>query len=711
VPSEADRRESTLRPRARLVHTIGSELISSDRVALTELVKNGYDADAGNVLVRFEAPLTKGGGALWVIDDGEGMSEDVIRNAWLEPAHSHRRRNELSSRLSRVVLGEKGIGRFAAARLSDTFELFSRRGQTEVSLRLRWADFADESKYLDEVRIRWDVGAPKVVTPGGLAGKIWARAGLGTLSRHGTALRMSGLRAEWSSQAVSDLRTELSRLIAPKPAGTKDEPFQIHLDVPDELKEFRGLIEVPAALRRPRYLLTAKVDADGLATLTFKINRQDPKSLAKNLAVQLRQAPRCGPFTFEMRVWDRDRDAMSELADRLSTSSADIRRALDESAGVSVYRDGFRVFPYGERGNDWLGLDRRRIQNPTLRLSNNQVIGFVHITRKANPALQDQTNREGLMEGHALDDLRHLILSAITTVEGERFRVRPREPKSGGAGLFDDLQLDEIQAHIRKRHANDKALAELIDQTQDRIRHGVDRVREVLSRYRRLASLGALIDLVVHEGRQPVTAIVNEADLGTRDLSRDMVKPERLKSRFALIADQANLLATVFRKIEPLGGRRRGRPVEVLVEDIIRDAFAVVMAEAQQSKIKIDLPKTKTPITADPAEIQEVMLNLAMNSLYWLREVPAERRRIQVRVERPKTGELRIVFSDSGPGVPSDVRDRIFEPYFSARPDGFGLGLTLAGEIVSDYYDGTLELVEPSMLGGATFHVTLKKRV
>jgi C4-dicarboxylate-specific signal transduction histidine kinase len=113
----------------------------------------------------------------------------------------------------------------------------------------------------------------------------------------------------------------------------------------------------------------------------------------------------------------------------------------------------------------------------------------------------------------------------------------------------------------------------------------------------------------------------------------------------------------------------------------------------------------------DQAEIQEVIINLLQNSLYWLRRVPKDGRQIAVRVRRKDPDQVEILFSDSGPGVEPEFRERIFDPYFSTKPDGVGLGLTIAGEIVSEYYAGELELLEGGPLPGAAFHITLCRRV
>src|SRR5206468_2812584 len=110
----------------------------------------------------------------------------------------------------------------------------------------------------------------------------------------------------------------------------------------------------------------------------------------------------CGHLDLELRVWDRDE--LGNVVQKTHSTIHDIRRDLDAVAGINIYRDGFRVLPYGEPQDDWLRLDLRRVQNPTLRLSNNQIYGVVHISADANPQLRDQSNREGLDENQALQD-------------------------------------------------------------------------------------------------------------------------------------------------------------------------------------------------------------------------------------------------------------------------------------------------------------------
>ena len=712
-----------LRPRARILRTFGDELISSETVAVIELVKNAYDADATRVSIRFQGPLEIGQGRIEVMDNGHGMALETIQTTWMEPATLARKRQPRSEQRRRRVLGEKGIGRFAASRLADRLEVVTRRAgmDSEVRISFDWNQFDDEQKYLDQVQAIWEEVQPAEICRGGTIQALWRegeKPGAGDLS-HGTILRMVGLRAAWGADQFATLRTGMSRLISPffgQDRVTHNDEFQIRLELPAPFEHLSGTVEPPEALKRPHYTLEGSVDATGRYDLTLRLRGRDGQERITGQSVfPDEHIPQCGPFRIELRVWDRDQASMSELAQEYGSTIADVRRDLDAAAGINVYRDGFRVLPYGEPRNDWLRLDLRRVQNPTLRLSNNQIVGYALISADDNPLLRDQSNREGLIEGLALDDLRALVTVALAKLEEHRYAVRPRREKPASGGLFTDFDLASLRELVRRRHPDDVELLALVGEKEQDLERRVEEVQEVLARYRRLATLGQLIDTVLHDGRAPLSKISNETILGLRDIARARAGSDglvrQLNQRLGTINTQSDVLATVFRKIEPFGGRKRGRPVEIRLEQVIADAFSVLDTEIAEVGAQVDLPGTDTQVTADQAEIQEVIINLLQNSLYWLRQVPKDSRQIAVQVHRKDLEQVEVVFSDSGPGVEPEFRDRIFDPYFSTKPDGVGLGLTIAGEIVSEYYSGQLELLDGGPLPGATFRITLRRRV
>lgn len=723
MTSSDSRGTAALRPRARLLRSFGDELISSESVAVTELVKNSYDADAGDVLLRFVGALTPGKGCIELIDNGHGMSPETMTTAFLEPATPFRRDRMRSQGLGRRVLGEKGIGRFAVSRLADRLVVSTRepRSSVESTLALDWTDFDDDSKYLDEIPIHWSSSSPPVeFCRGGTFDQLLrvSQKRRHPTYYHGTILRMEGLRHHWKPDDFKTLRNSLSRLISPF-AKAIPETFRIHLEFPDGFQEFSGAISPPGFLSQPHYQVSGRVDADGSYSAEVSIQGSvKPCEVTGHVGSQPATLLRCGAFNIELRVWDRDRDSLAPLVRERGGTLTNLRRELDDFAGISIYRDGFRVLPYGEPRNDWLRLDLRRVQAPALRLSNNQIMGFITISADENPDLKDQSNREGLIENEALGHLEDAILTILGEVETRRFAHRRRtsgEDDSPRGGLFSGFDLDDLRQEVRNRAPGNSELHAIVDRRAQDIRSRVGDIQEVLARYQRLATLGQLVDTILHDGRAPLARIRAEVLEGRRVLRRRDATgawTDSIGEALRVISTQADTLALLFRKIEPFGGRRRGRPREIPLERVIGDAVDLLQTEIERHSVKIEMPETETLVRADPPELQSVIYNLVSNSVYWLATQPSDRDRlVEINVNRISRSEVEVLVSDNGPGIDPAFRDQIFEPYFSTKPRGTGLGLTHAGEIVTDYYDGQLELVAPHLGKGATFRVTLRRRV
>lgn len=235
-----------LRPRARLLRTLGEELISNEVVAVIELVKNAYDADATRVMIRFVGPLEPGKGCIEVIDNGHGMELKTVQTVWMEPATpSKRGKLRRTEKFKRRYLGEKGIGRFASSRLADELEVVSRPdgAAKEVYAVFDWRQFDDEKKYLDEILILWEERQPVEIKAGGTIELLW-KSEKKMLPAHklgyGTILRMAGLKQKWEMKQFEDLRRGLARLISPKAA--KEEDFEIELDLPQEFSQFSSKV-------------------------------------------------------------------------------------------------------------------------------------------------------------------------------------------------------------------------------------------------------------------------------------------------------------------------------------------------------------------------------------------------------------------------------------------------------------------------------------
>lgn len=746
--SDPNPNSNFFRPRARIMRTLGSELISSESVALLELVKNSFDADATKVLIRFIEPLDQGTGIIEIIDNGHGMSIKTIQTAWMEPATDNKRKNKKSEILNRIMLGEKGIGRFACSRLTQELELITKRESDnfENYALFDWGQFDNEELYLDEIKVLTEERKPIEICSGGSIDELYKNEIVTTfkseIHNHGTILRMNKLNKTWSKSEFQDLQRDLSRLISP---FSQFSDFQIRLELPMQFSEFSKEVTSPEIIKYPHYSIKGEVTGEGNYKFKLRVyasglvkdlsglflwndNKKDTdmellmlsSQQADNLLKSMSKDEftskkiQTGPFEIEVRIWDRD--DLGNIIQKTNSVIKDVRRDLDAVAGINIYRDGFRVLPYGEPKDDWLRLDIRRVQKPTFHLSNNQIVGFVSISSDNNPLLKDQSNREGLDENHALEDLRQIMVLLLNQVELIRYPLRKRNAQKPTfkpvQGLFNALSLERIREQIATKYPKDSETQQLLTETQQILNNQVDEIQIVIGRYQRLATLGTLIDVILHDGRHPLASIIKQAILGQEEIENNKFEnlTQTLQKRFVKIEEQSNILDSTFDKIEPFSGRRRGQPSQLYIEQVIKNAIEVYRYEIKKMGIEISLPQSETLVRIDQAEIQQIILNLLQNSLYWLGFVEKKERKIVIKINRLNEDQIELIFADSGPGVSPEYKDMIFDPYFSTKPNGAGLGLAIIGEIVTDIYNGTLELLDSDILKGAVFRIILNKR-
>lgn len=699
---------SILRPRARIIKTIGEELISNDIVAIIELVKNSYDANASVIEINFQGRvdelkegkkikkvLIKKESSITISDDGLGMNLETVKSAWMEPATINKKNTKRSIDKKRRYTGEKGIGRFASAKLASSLRMVTRPiDDNEIVVDFNWSDFSDDTKYLDQIKCSWEVREPAEI------------------KNSGTILKLLELNSDWDEEKLRALRIALSRLVNPVSPITD---FLMDIQLPKEMEDLSGLVTAPESLNKPDYYIKGSVDKYGKPDLKYfsKKAKKEETLIVKDSDFSLREPIRksvVGPFKFEFRAWDREDKSLEKIAVETGSTIQNIKRDLNELGGISIYRDNFRVLPYGEQKNDWLRLDLRRVNNPTMRLSNNQIVGYVSVSLDENPDLKDQSNREGIVESQAFTDLKEIIKNILNQIEQKRYEERPREadqPKRQ-QGLFHNFSITPIAQFIHSRLPNDKEANVIVAKTETTIQEGIKKIQEVLSRYRRLSTLGLLIDVVLHDGNNFLATIDSETHLLSKELLKKDLDINQVKDHIKNINEGRKVLAQLFKRIEPFGGRKRGKPKDVIIEDAIANVFTLYKNELTKLNISYSTPTSQNEVRIDDGELQIIFVNLIQNSMYWLETATGERR-IEVLIEK-SDDELLVIFSDSGPGIKEEHQQIIFDPYFSTRPDGVGLGLTIVGELVTEY-DGDFTLVDNGPLDGATFKITFRKKI
>jgi len=376
-----------------LKNIIGRDLITDDNVAVFELVKNAYDARATHVSIEFSEDK------IIIEDNGKGMSEGDIKDKWLFLAYSAKKegtedvedktedyRDKIQ--LKRYYAGAKGIGRFSCDRLGNKLNLTTRKEGSELSERIKvnWKEFEqDASKEFIEIKVKHDTL---------LEENLFAEK-----SKHGTRLVITDLNEVWSRDKKKGLKKSLAKLINPfdsenaKYAENATQTFSIsikdELEAEADLKaeedydkingEVKNFIFEKLELKTSH--ITATIDEEGKGitiklvdrgTLIYKIRKTNTTPL-KNIIFHLFFLNQAAKTNFTRTVGTRPIDFGS----------------------IYVYKNGFRIAPYGDPGNDSFKIDSRHGQNVGRTAGLRDVVGRIEIFGDEKNHFQETTSRDG----------------------------------------------------------------------------------------------------------------------------------------------------------------------------------------------------------------------------------------------------------------------------------------------------------------------------
>lgn len=687
------------RPRARLLQLLGDQLIGTPRLAVFELVKNAYDADAENVIVTLDG-LDGSNPTITIIDDGEGMTLKTIRDIWLVPAHEHRavQRQKLErTKLNRLPLGEKGVGRFAVHKLGDQIELVTRaKGQPECVVKIDWAALISKP-FLSDAKVSVSTRPAQV-----FKGKTT-----------GTRIVVSELRERsWSRGEVRRLLRQITSISSP--FSTRSDTFNAILEVPEHPVWVTGIPDVSSLLNRaPWYFSFSFIDGKFDWKYTFRGIPQiklesrtlesisqalqivderdfDPmgtnqglKQRAKKVVADAEMTAGIGPIKGEFYVFDRDREVLSRLGD-----SSLVQSYLDENGGVRVYRDGIRVYNYGEPGDDWLGLDLRRVNTPTRNISRNIIVGAVDLSLEKSAALIEKTNREGFVENGAYTRLRQLVLGALSVLEVERKQDKENIRLITGTGKDPDVDRIKKPLEELRRAAAANRVADQLEPYIRKIESDYDDMRETMLRAG-LSGLGLAI-------------VFHEIEHGVRVLHESIEAGQEVTT----VRNQARELVRVLDGFSEL--LRKGDRREYTLEQLIRRVRDINRVRFRSHNVRLVAPNlevesSKTNAIFAFGLVLGALNNLLDNAFYWLRvrwpeaDTKPSPRAIYIGISNDFPDGPAVVIADTGTGF-QDEPERLIRPFFSRRPEGMGLGLYYAN-LVMELSGGRLVFAEGGDVG------------
>ncbi|MEK4780280.1 sensor histidine kinase [Bacillus sp. FSL L8-0199] len=701
-----------LKPAARMITTIGKDLIKDIPASIVELVKNSYDADAENVEIIFskylegEEPRI----SITIRDDGHGMDLDTMTKAWLVPATPNKL-NRKSKHKSRLLQGRKGIGRYAAAILGNYLQMETIHNNDKTIVYVNWDDF-EELEYLEDVRV--EVESIPVDEPNGTVIKIIGDTEYFNL---------------WNEKELKKLVKELRKLLSPFQEDLARDTFKIEMKVIDfienstEFNNYSTIIEPLPIIDMYNYRLYGKIDNQGMAYLNYENNSlevmQEEEIDPFYIDLGYEGGNYCGEIDIDFRVFDLDTANLSSLQQKLiktvdlSFTQREVAKEVKEMAGVGIYRGGFRIRPHGDKGFDWLNLDGRRVQNPSLRIGVDQIIGYISIQPEEFSKLEEKSARDGLKENLYFEGLKTQSIEVLKILENKRFAFRRSTDHSKQKTIYQKMEslfdftefqhtvtktieskFDEVAQGKNKKEVEEeffKVFNKSINAIKKEKAKEYEEIKQIIALYQGQATLGNITTTILHEGRKHTSWFSNSVPRVV-----EWLKEYRLEKTNELLDDSINrleradketqALIELFDKLDPLTTAKKETVKKINLSEIIDYMEGIFKGSLNDYNIKIikEFEDNKIVWNGFEQDYRRVFANLFENSIYWLkRDTKNVNRYIKVLAEY-SDNNLIIDIIDNGPGIKKEHIENniIFTPGFSAKESGTGLGLAISGESI-----------------------------
>lgn len=769
--------------KARVLLELGAELISSDAVALYELVKNGIDAGSDKIEIEIQVVLQpsayrqlvhhwfnpktpwdkdafleaveealegQADGTLQeefldrmgkardrdhaatllakaffdfnyvaVRDQGCGMTTKDLKSCYLTigtPMRLHERQKTLAdphADSDRLPLGEKGIGRLAAMRIGHHVVVRTGFNGEKVwnQLTLDWRPLFNDPD-LDASALRFSPKATDDAKPSRTTG---------------TTIVIRDLQSDWTDKKIEELgRTEFAKLRDPFEGDYANQFLQVkwqgklRQDIlkfsSSKLKEadakctisFRsGTGDTTDRERGPLLKVSTEYRTFNKAeSVTHEgahlrncvsyppTGKRRPKAQDKLAGSDevINALETLGDFDAEFHWFNRGR-FMREQSHLWETGLKQFVRAW--SGGLLVYRDGYRVYPYGSPEDDWLDLDRKALSSGAYKLNRAQIVGYLRISSAKNPRLQDQTNREGFRDCPEREALKRLLRQAIvsdckTFLESVDRSSKPADEETIRK-ITKRIDTNQKSAVVSLRQLSSRVPAEsetvnkVIAQLQE-VEEAWGRAKEALiahegeiEQYVHLAGVGLMVEVIAHELSRATQSMLEL--LGKKSLATN---PGQLKALEA----QIKTLSKRIRILDELS--IPGRQIRAIhdLSDLVALVADLYAAKAERHGVTIKIKPVgqgKLKHKVERGQILQILDNLLNNAFYWLarRLDRSKPPRIDIEIDADDR-EIRI--TDNGPGIPVSTGVKVFDAFYTTKPagEGRGLGLHIARRLAEE---------------------------
>lgn len=676
---------TSFRANAHLLKLLGDQLIGDDRLAVFELVKNSYDADA--TIVDVELNLEVENPSLIVWDrDGHGMNKDIILDKWMEIGTESKRNSNWvkSPKFKRLPLGEKGVGRLAVHKLGTIMHMNTKcAGFPEVKVSINWPQVIADATYIEDTKVTIEeLPEPEYFKNGAT----------------GTRIEIEDLNKKtWMRGDLRNLKRLLTSITSP---FKTDSDFEVRLSIPGREKDIHDILDATDVINNALWKYEFEINREGFFSYKYTFT---PPALYSSLIEEKKsgvlerlelfpptkeeQLARSSSSREKFLLESEDLTDIGEIKGCFYVFSLEreilnalgayqsIRQYLEDNTGVRIYRDGIRVFNYGEKYDDWLGLNAKRVNNPGQRISVNSVIGNIELTLAGSRGLEEKTNREGFDVNSTFLRFRMIAFSIM-----EHFHLQHRSSRE---------KLEEAKK-------NSKKTEKLPTQ---RFEDNIKELQEGLVKHNLEKELGGQLARIEADYKQMrevtlsavtgvnLAVIFHEVERGIIQLNSDIKKKvdyETLKTRSAHLAKLLEGFAPLLKR----NGKNKF-PAKALIEGAL---------EFSQHRFNHHGVIISSPIKTGEAEDFEIngpsnlllaaINNLVDNAIHWT-GLKAETEnnstykpaiQITTLTNFFKEGPA-IVVLDNGPGFTLSP-DEAIQPFNTTRPGGMGVGLYYADQVM-----------------------------
>lgn len=739
---------------------IGRENVSKLEGAVLEIVKNAYDADAK----VFGLYYSESHNCIYIVDNGIGMEESVLKNHWMTIGKSSKK-FEYRTEKNRIQTGAKGIGRFALDRISDRCEMLTISKNGGLEWLVDWADF-DENKNLSDVKAKlYDTDETlleyaKVDT--------WKNVEVASfvktldLGSTGTVFRLYGLHDEWNEKVRLRLRNHLENLLPPEVV----DDFAIYFF--DDETSVEDVRIVSANIDSFDYRISFNVFDEkleiGILRNEFEFGDNVDEFL-REVGIDKEEAPYFQGVEkkscFLFNELGEDKNLVGNFYgvlyfNKITTSKEDTtkfyykdisgrKNMTKEFGGVKLYRDHFRVRPYGESGDndfDWLELSSRRNKSPaglghptgSWRVGAEQLVGIVNISRE-NRNLDDSANRNGIKDGPGFEQLKRVLIYIISEFERDRQSVGRK--LAAYAKAQDEIQ-KEIErmlqlAEERKRWeeeqkkrkeekgeednsskeppvANPEKVTQIINSLEEKREQEVQELKDEIKMLQTLATTGIITNMFMHEIRTLTNNIGFELDSAYEAIKYDRSLDDAFENIKQAIVFKKHFASWFRVTIESVRKDKRKRKI-CNIKEMLQDYVATWEVILNRDGVVLYVECDEDILfRCFPFDIENVISNLISNSLASFEretEEKLEKKEIRIVIRKEEDGFI-LCYEDTGWGLTPKYKKRpelITEAFESDRgnsgeredEDGTGMGMWIVKNTALEY-DGDIDLSENKVL-------------